>query len=274
MSVLKGIGAYKARKDEEEARRAAASRPKIQRFALHRDGDSAVVRFAQEIDPDAANYNAERGLGGINIEHNHPDPNVGWRNRANCSTESQGSCYACERVQDSTVEWADRKGWKQKEKFYVNVVAGAPVEVEVMQKGKKVLKNNTTDIDRKTGEGEVYLLEQGTFNGIYDALVAYQLDEDSGGTITNNFFKITRKGSLFNDTSYVLTPLKEIPADAKSLDDFELINIEEVVVREVPYAQQEAFYHKGLSPEPVDVKKELAQAVAGSSDKTGDSPGW
>lgn len=127
MSVLEGLAAYKARKDAEEARREAASKPKLNRFNLVKDGDSAVVRFAQEIDPDAANYSAERGIGFVNIEHNHPDPNNGWKNRANCSLESQGACLACEKVQNSSVEWDKRKGWKQKEKFYINIIAGEPV---------------------------------------------------------------------------------------------------------------------------------------------------
>jgi hypothetical protein len=271
MSVIEGLAAYQARKAEEEARREAAAKPKVNRFNLVKDGDSAVVRFAQEIDPDATNYNADRGIGFVNIEHNHPDPNNGWKNRANCSTESQGACLPCEKVANYDVPWNDRKGWKQKEKFYINLIAGEAVEVDNPNaKGSNKKAWLTTDIDRKTGDGTVYLLEQGTYNGIWDALAAYAVDEDSNGTITDNFFKITRKGNNFNDTSYVLTPLKEIPKAAKSLDDFELINVKEDILNEVPYAQQDAFYHRNVSV----VEEAPVEATVGAGTSAGDADTW
>lgn len=246
-----GLAEYKKRKAEEEARREAASKPKVQRFALKKDGDSVVVRFAQEIDFDAKNYDEAVGIGFVNIEHTSgADPKNGWKNRANCSMESQGACLPCEKVQDHTVEWANRKGWKQKEKFYINVIGGAPTEEKYTKpNGDEGTRYFTSDIDRKTGDGTVYLLEQGTYNGIYDDLADYFLEEElSGGTITDKFFKITRKGSGFNDTSYSVLALKELPKDAKSLKDFTLYNIKEDVLVEVPYAQQDAFYHKGVAP--------------------------
>lgn len=244
--MVKGLKEYREQKAAEEARREEASKPRTQRFALKKDGDSAVIRFAQEIDFDATNYNAERGIGFVNVEHDARglDPLNGWKNRATCSTESQGDCYPCDKVSDYSVEWNDRKGWKAKEKFYINVIGGTPVEVAEGDKKRYF----TSDVDRTTGDGTVYLLEQGTYNGIYDSLADYFLEEEvSGGTITDKFFKITRKGSNFNDTSYGITPLKEIPEDAKGLDEFELYNIKEDVVVEVPYAQQESFYHRGVS---------------------------
>lgn len=273
MSVLEGLAAYKARKAAEDARRDAAQKPRIARFALKKDGDSAVIRFAQEIDFDAANYNEDRGIGFVNIEHTSgADPKNGWKNRANCSTDSQGACLPCEKVADYSVEWNERKGWKQKEKFYINVIGGEPREEVETVNGNEKKRYFTTDIDRKTGDGTVYLLEQGTYNGIWDALAAYALDEDSGATITNVFFKITRKGSGFNDTSYVLTPLKDIPADAKSLDDFELVNIREDVLVEVPYAQQDAFYHKGLYSE--DAPREAGAPAAAAVSATSTDESW
>lgn len=271
-SVIEGLKAYKARKEAEEARRAEAAKPRFNRFYLEKDGDSVVGRFAQEIDTDAKNYNPERGIGFVNIEHNHPDPKNGWKNRANCTVESQGACYPCERVQDSSVDWNNRKGWKQKEKFYINFIAGAE-EVTVKKGNKEYTNLRPVDIDRKTGDGEVFLLDQGTYNGVWDSLAAYALDEDSGETITDVYFKITRKGNEFNDTSYVLTPLKEIPKGAKSLDEFELIDIRENALREVPYAQQEAFYHRGLG----GVVEEAAEPVAagvGAGSTSADDETW
>lgn len=239
-----GLKEYKERKAAEEARRAEASKPKIQRFNLEKDGDSAIVRFAQEIDFDAKNYDEGRGIGFVNLEHvNGDDPKSGWLTNANCSQEAQGACYPCERAKDYAVDWSARKGWKQKEKFYINLVAGEPREVVVTENGKEKTKYFATDIDRATGDGTVYLLSQSTHNGIYDALADYFLEEEvSGGSITDKYFKITRKGSGFNDTSYGVVALKELPAEAKDVSEFELYNIKEDVLRDVDYAQQEAFY--------------------------------
>lgn len=248
--MVRGLKEYREQKAAQEAAREANQRPQILRFNLKKDGESAVVRFAQEVDADATNYDESRGIGFVNIEHTSgADPKNGWKNRATCTQETQGSCYACERVTDASVEWNDRKGWKQKEKFYINVIAGEPkVETYTKPNGNEGERRWPTNINRETGDGTVYLLEQGTYNGIYDSLADYFLEEEvSGGTITDKFFKITRKGSGFNDTSYSITPLKEIPEGAKDLSEFELYDIEETALTEVPYAQQEAFYHKGLS---------------------------
>lgn len=271
--MVVGLKEYREKKAAEQAAREAGQRPQILRFNLKKDGDSAVVRFAQEIDFDAANYDEGRGIGFVNVEHTSgADPKNGWKNRANCTQESQGQCYACERVTDHSVEWADRKGWKQKEKFYINVIAGEPaVEKTTNAAGRDIEKNWPTNIDRETGDGTVYLLEQGTYNGIYDSLADYFLEEEvSGGTITDKFFKISRKGSGFNDTSYSITPLKEIPEGAKDLSEFDLYDIKESALTEVPYAQQEAFYHKGLSVTPDAAPAASAGATATKSVSTDD----
>lgn len=245
-SVIEGLGAYKQRKAEQDARREAASKPKVSRFSLEKDGDSAVVRFAQEIDHDAKNYDESVGIGFVNLEHVNPeDPSNGWKNRANHSVDSQGACFPCEKASDSTVEWADRKGWKPKERFYINVVGGEPREVVEKVNGKERTAYFTTDIDRKTGDGTVYVLEQSTFNGIWDQLAEVAVEDE---TITENYYKITRKGSGFNDTKYSLTRLKdEVPAKAKAVKDFELYDIKADILREVPYNQQQAFYYRGTS---------------------------
>jgi hypothetical protein len=68
----------------------------------------------------------------------------------------------------------------------------------------------------------------------------------SKDTILSKTFQITRKGSGFNDTSYSVIPVEDLPKTATPLSEFELIDVTEVLP-EVPYAQQEAFYYKGLS---------------------------
>lgn len=270
--MVQGLAEYRKRKAEEEARREEASKPRINRFALKKDGDSAVVRFAQEIDFDANNYDEGRGIGFVNVEHTcGDDPKNGWKNRANCSEESQGACFPCEKVKNYEVDWNARKGWKQKERFYINVIGGDVIEETYTKpNGEEGTRYFTGNINRETGDGTVYLLEQSTHNGIYDSLADYFLEEEvSGGTITDKFFKITRKGSTYNDTSYGVTPLKELPKDAKSLDDFELYNIKDDVLVEVPYAQQEAFYYKGISTSAASAGTEKSEdKSATSTDET------
>lgn len=267
MSVIDGLAAYKARKQAEEERREQATKPKHNRIVLEDDGDSVVVRFAQEVDYDAKHYNEEAGIGFVNIEHTcGADPKNGWKNRANCTKESQGACYPCAQVRNRDVEWDKRKGWKQKEKFYINVIAGEPKEVKYKDANKNDrVKYLPTDIDRETGDGTVYLLEQGTYNGIWDQLAQYAVEDE---TITETYWKITRKGKNFNDTSYTLTKLKEIPADAKSLDEFELIDIKEEVLVEVEYNQQEAFYYRGIDVVDTVGESEPVAASATVSDDT------
>lgn len=271
-SALEGLAAYKARKQAEEARREAASKPKINRVNLEKDGDSVVLRFAQEIDFDANGYDEAVGIGFVNIEHDarSVDPKNGWKNRANCSAESQGDCFPCDRVKDYAVEWADRKGWKQKEMFYINVIAGEQREVKETRNGKEFTKYFPTDLGK--GEDTVYLLSQGTYNGIYDALAEAALENE---TILDTLWKVTRKGSDWNNTQYTLTQLpKKLTADLKPVSEYELYNIKEDILVEVPYAQQEAFYYRGVSAvEEAPAEAEARETVAAGS-ATGNNDAW
>lgn len=269
MSVVKGLGAYKARQAEQEARRNSKSDRPMQ-INLAKDGDSVVFRFAQEIDFDAKNYDKDLGIGFVAIEHtNGADPKNGWKNRGNCTIESQGACYPCEKVQDRNVDWADRKGWKQKERFVVNVIAGPHKEVKTPD-GKYTNKVQT-DIDRDTGDGEVYVLAQGTYNGIYSALAEIAVENES---ITDTYFKMTRKGSNFNDTTYIITQLKPLPDDAKPLSEFELVDLEETILNEVDYNVQEAFYWNGISRDLDDSNLAAEEAPAAPAKKVDVDPEW
>lgn len=266
-----GLKEYKERKAAEEARREESSKPRFQRFALEKDGSSAVVRFAQEMDPDAAGYDPEVGHGGVlNFHNNGDDPKNGFKNAARCSAESQGACYGCERVQDYSIEWDSRKAWKQKEKFAINLIAGEPREVTVTENGQEKKKFYTTDLPDDHKGGSLYLLEQSTFNGIYDALAAYFLNEKaSKGTILNKTFQISRKGSGFNDTSYSIIPVEDLNDDATPISEFELIDVENDVIPEVDYAQQDAHYHRGASmarPAPEQKEESAVSSPTGTNE--------
>ncbi len=265
-----GLKEYRARQAEAEARREEASKPRVQRFALEKDGDSAVVRFGQEMDADAAGYTEDAGIGVVHIFHvNGDDPKNGFKNAAKCSKEAQGDCYGCDRVSDYAIEWNDRKGWKQKEKFVINLIGGEPREVVEKVNGQEKKRYYTTDLADDHKGGTVYLLEQSTYNGIYDALAAFFLNtKASKETILGKTFQISRKGSGFNDTSYNIIPVEDLAKDATPLSEFELVDVQEVLP-EVPYAQQDAFYHKGSASAPAAASE--APASAGSSTGTEDT---
>ncbi len=258
-----GLKEYQERKAAEEARREEAAKPKFNRFALEGDGDSATVRFAQEIDPDAKNYTEDAGIGVVHIFHvNGDDPKNGFKNAAKCSVNSQGDCHPCNRKNEYEVDWEARKGWKQKEKFVINLVAGEPREVVEKVNGQEKKRYFTTDLADDAKGGTVYLLEQSTYNGIYDSLVAFfSNSKASKDTILGKTFQITRKGSGFNDTSYSVIPVEDLPKGASPLTEFELVDVEEVV-QEVPFAQQPAFYARGT----------VAAAEEGKSEGASTSP--
>lgn len=269
-----GLKEYQARKAAEEKRREEAAKPRVQRFALEKDGESAVVRFAQEIDTDAKGFTLEVGKGVVHVFHNNgDDPKNGFMNAAKCSIDSQGDCYGCKRVGDYAVEWENRKGWKQKEKFAINLIAGEPREVTVKENGKEKKRYYTTDLADDHKGGTVYLLEQSTYNGIYDSLAAFFLNaKASKDTILGKSFQITRKGNNFNDTSYSVIAVEDLAKDATPLSEFELVDVEEILP-EVTYRQQEAFYAKGANGESAaaPAAEKEASAEAGS---TSTAQGW
>ncbi len=243
-----GLKEYQERKAAEETRREEAAKPRVQRFALETDGDSAVVRFAQEMDADADGYSTEVGKGVVHIFHNNGDDvKNGFMNAATCTIDSQGACYGCDRVQEYAIDWEERKAWKQKEKFTINVIAGEPREVTEKVAGKEKKKYFTTDLPDDATGGVVYLLEQSTYNGIYDALSAFFLNaKASKNTILGKTFQITRKGKGFNDTSYNVIPVEDLPKTATPISEYQLVDVLEVLP-EIDYAAQNAFYHKGSS---------------------------
>ena len=243
-----GLKEYQERKAAEEARREEAAKPRIQRFALEKDGDSATVRFAQAMDADDAKYDPAQGIGVVHIFHNNgDDPKNGFKNAARCSTESQGDCLACSKVRNYDVDWDKRKGWKQKEKFVINVIAGEPREVVEKSNGQEKKRYYTTDLAEDATGGTVYLVEQSTYNGIYDSLAKFFLNSKaSKDTILGKTFEISRKGSGFNDTSYTIIAVEDLPKTATPLSEYELVDVQEVLP-EIPLAQQAAFYARGTS---------------------------
>lgn len=183
---------------------------------LRIDPDEAVlVQFLQEVDEGAENFDADDGVGFINVEHVAPGKD-GWKRRATCTIDDEGRCFPCE------------EGWKQKSRFYANVW-----------------------YKERSGDEGVAVLNQGwgpqtVVDTVYEAAA-----ED--GTIKNKWFKLSRKGKGLN-TKYTLWPKKlEDFEDYVALNDLEdeveLFDLEDEVITYIPYEKQEEFYLKASTPD-------------------------
>lgn len=228
MGTLKGLKKINEYREAQEAKRQAyedgdgGDFQKVKWFSLKNDGDSARVIFPQELDEDAKNYSSKNGIAFFAVEHANPDNFI---RKALCTLDDEGACWACERRRvDGIKEASDGKGgtktekgrWRQQTRLYSNVLVEQPDgiwEVQVISQGNG---------DKSISPG---LLEQAT----------------ELGTITDKAFKIKRSGKEWNKTSYILTALAEHKEDVEAYELFDL----DKVVRNVPYAKQEAHYLGG-----------------------------
>lgn len=205
MSVIKGLNNISALLDKPKYE---ATGPKV-RWVKLVDGQSAKVRFVEELSEDSSGYDSSRGLSVVIEEHTNPKD---YKRKAACTMRSEGRCFACE---------MDRKepkaGWRPKMRFYCNVIIEDGLEdpyVAVWSQG---------------------VSKQSAFNTIRE----YALET---GSISNLQWKLKRNG-VGTETNYTLIPTKpdSEPYDWSSLDTESLPNLEKVV-REVPYPEQENFY--------------------------------
>lgn len=203
MGLVKGLANINKQLDSQGG---SSDRVKAKFFKL-KDGESAKVRFLQELDADSPFYNAEAGQGFLAVEHQAPD---NFQRRALCTAEDEGRCYGCEQYS------AGVKGYRQKSKLYVNALVTLP-----------------------SGEKEVQVLSQG--NGPKSVTPALIEAAGEFGSITNREFKIKRTGAGQTDTSYTLTPLDKDDEQYNPLQH-EMYDLEKVVY-EKPYSEQAAYYN-------------------------------
>lgn len=178
------------------------------RWVKLEDGESVKIRFLQELDPDSPSYNEKNGLGFIAVEHTNPKD---YRRKALCSMEDQGKCYGCEQHRKDY-----KAGWKGRPRLYINVL-----------------------VDDGKETPYVAILSQGSSG----KTIAPTLIEYAGemGSISNLMWRMKRTGTK-TDTSYTIIPLQkdETPFDSSGLELYEL---EKVAVRDLPYTEQDAFFH-------------------------------
>jgi hypothetical protein len=201
MSVVKGLKNINALLDKPKME---SSSIKV-RWVKLADGQSAKIRFVEELDSDSAHFTEDRGLAVVISEHTNPKD---YKRKAACTQESLGRCFGCEMARKEP-----KSGWRARLRFYCNVLVDDGTEepyVAVWSQG---------------------ISKQSAFNNIRE----YALET---GSITNLSWKLKRNGQG-TETNYTLLPTAP---DAEpytwTVEGFNL----EKVVREVPYAEQEAFY--------------------------------
>jgi len=202
MSVIKGLKDINALLDKPKF---DSNATKVRWLKLA-DGQSAKIRFVEELDTDSAHYADSRGLSVVIAEHTNPKD---YKRKAACTMDSDGRCYGCEMARIEP-----KSGWRSKMRFYCNVIVDdglEPAYVAVWSQG---------------------VSKQSAFNTIRE----YALET---GSISNLEWKLKRNGQG-TETNYTLLPTKP-DAEPYVWADAEYFNLEKVV-REVPYPEQESFY--------------------------------
>ncbi len=202
MSIVRGLKDINALVDKPKYE---SNGPKV-RWVKLADGQSAKIRFIEELDQDSASYAADRGLAIVVKEHTNPKD---YKRKALDTMDSEGRDWAEEMHRKDP-----KAGWKARLRFYCNVL-----------------------VDDGTEEPYVAVWSQGiSKQSAFNTLREYALET---GSISNLEWKIKRNGQG-TETNYTLIPMKP-DSEPFKWDGIEPFNLD-TVVRHVPYAEQEAFY--------------------------------
>ena len=202
MSIVRGLKDINALVDKPKYE---SNGPKV-RWVKLADGQSAKIRFIEELDQDSASYSADRGLAVVVKEHTNPKD---YKRKALDTMDTEGRDWAEEMHRKDP-----KAGWKARLRFYCNVL-----------------------VDDGTEEPYVAVWSQGiSKQSAFNTLREYALET---GSISNLEWKIKRNGQG-TETNYTLIPMKP-DSEPFKWDGIEPFNLD-TVVRHVPYAEQEAFY--------------------------------
>jgi hypothetical protein len=202
MSVIKGLKDINALLDKPKYE---SNGPKV-RWVKLVDGQSAKIRFVEELDTDSAHYSEDRGLSVVIAEHTNPKD---YKRKAACTQDTEGRCFGCEMARKEP-----KAGWRARLRFYCNVLVDDGLEdpyIAVWSQG---------------------VSKQSSFNTIRE----YALET---GSISNLGWKLKRNGQG-TETNYTLIPTSP-DSEPFAWGEYELHNLEKVV-REVPYPEQESFF--------------------------------
>lgn len=211
MGLVKGLSALNATLDRASTTHSDSQKG---RWLKLNDGQTAKIRFLQELDPDSPQYNEKAGVGFIAVEHTNPRD---YRRKALCSIDDQGRCFGCEMHRRDP-----KAGWKGRSRLYINVLVDDGEEdpyVAIFSQGAGP-KSATPEIIGYAGET---------------------------GAITNVTWRLKRTGEK-TDTNYSIIPLPTAETKPIDYDKYELFDLEKTAVRDVAYDDQEAFYMGEASP--------------------------
>jgi hypothetical protein len=202
MSVTKGLKDINALLDKPKYEGTGS---KVRWLKLA-DGQAVKIRFIEELDEESSNYDAKRGLAIVVKEHTNPKD---YKRKAVDTMDTEGRDWAEEMHRKDP-----KAGWKARLRFYCNVLVDDGIE------------------DPYVAIWSMGISKQSAFNTIRE----YALET---GSISNLSWKLKRSGQG-TETTYTLFPSgpDTEPYNWEGVEPFPL----ESALRNVPYAEQEAFY--------------------------------
>lgn len=207
---------------QRQMREERNERPQVDWFSL-KNNNPARIKFLQELDPDAPNYDSSRGHAIFLVEHTSPHD---FRRRAECTMETEGRCFACEMAKE---EPKPKNGsWWPRTNMYIQVFDAKDEKVKVLSRPAP--------------------------GGFFDTLYEWASDENEG-SVVGPTFKIS-KGSEQTSPWTLMTTSKEIEVP----NTVELLDLEKAVGRQVKYEEQRRFYIPEGADEAEETKAAPAEA--------------
>lgn len=184
---------------------------KVRKFLTLQDGESLKIRFRQELTEDAKFYDDSFGTAITIPVVTSP---INWKWRAASTSQLEKFNFKCW----ATEQMIKDKAWKPKPHLVINVA-----------------------VETEPGTWEPRIIDT-TFNQRHIGAVLIEYAKEFG-TITDRYYKYSRKGSGASDTNYSLIPLdvSEMPSHIAELPMHDLENTYLVL----PYEKQEKFFTTG-----------------------------
>lgn len=247
---LKGLAALgEFRKKQEDRKAAQQDRVKVPYFKFEKGKPNTVtVRFLQEFDEAAENYDERFGVVVTEIEHEAPGKD-GFYARATCTKEEEGFCYACDRKRADYDKENPNNNWKTKTNTYVKAL-----------------------ISVDGAEPELGLISRNYNSSFTQALIQDAIDDN---TITDANYRITKIGDG-TETQWLLKKLRGEPFEIPESFDNEF-SIEEHVLRNIKYDDQPEWYgkhYKGKEAESTEAESSATEGEATPQDKPGENNEW
>lgn len=234
-----GLKAYRESKQNEGGSRD---------FLRLKDKETVKIRPLQELDGDAEFFSPKNGLAKFSKEWQNPDD---YRKSCVDTTNDEGACVGQEMLNE--YGWTIHKGtpneapgWRPKDWLYLNVLVDNGKDDPYVA----ILRCNATS-DKAV---------------VSNTLINFAESQDNH-SITNRWWKYSRKGAGKNDTVYTL--VSGDPEDLPSVESYELLDLEDAMPQ-VPYARQRVALgvdewirkHFGTQSTPSDVTENPERTVS------------